>query len=317
MGDLEDALRVALAELSALAADLPSGAEIDVVPTSPPVRGEPARLVPFRSISEGDLTFFGVQTPAELLEQLAALGQGRAYDAILVLTDAGGFTTQADVPILPSLGAPLWLVHVGGESPPGYPDALLDAMRSSGGGASCSVTAALARSFDLDGELIDGYRWYVVDDPTGDGLAPNHAADRAFEPLAARMLILHAERGARADLAASDATARLSGLDALHGLAVQHGIVSPYSSMIVLVNPRPHADLDRLERAEDRFAREVEDEGPERRELALAPVTAVPEPAEWLLLALAAVAAAVMARRRLTVGAVRGVTGRGGRARDG
>ena len=68
--------------------------------------------------------------------------------------------------------------------------------------------------------------------------------------------------------------------------------------MIVLVNAQQHADLDRLEEAEDRFAREVEDEGPESRELALAPVTAVPEPAEWLLLALAAAAVAVMARRR-------------------
>ncbi len=112
------------------------------------------------------------------------------------------------------------------------------------------------------------------------------------------MLILHAERGARADLAASEASARLAGLDALHGLAVQHGIITPYSSMIVLVNAQQHSDLDRLEKGDDRFARDVEDQGPAMRELALAPVTAVPEPSEWLLLALAAAAVAAMARRR-------------------
>lgn len=303
MGDLENALLEVLDELRTLSADFPPGVEVDVVLTSSPVRGEPARLAPFESMSDEDLTFFGGMTPAELLGQFDELRQGREYDAILVLTDAGGFTPQADVPALPNLGAPLWMVHVGGDIPPGYPDAMLDAMRSSGGGATGRVTEALARSFGaggelVEGELVDGYRWHVVDPSTADGLAPNPAADPAFEPLAARMLILHAERSARADLAASDESARLAGLDALHGLAVEHGIVTPYSSMIVLVNAQQHADLDRLEEAEDRFAREVEDEGPESRELALAPVTAVPEPAEWLLLALAAAAVAVMARRR-------------------
>ncbi len=127
--------------------------EVDVVLTSSPVRGEPPRIVPFGSLSNSDLTFFGGQTPAELLGQFDMLREEEAYDVILVLTDAGAFTTQADVPSFPDLGAPLWMVHVGGAFPPGYPDALLEAMRSSGGGASGSVTEALSRSFAEDGEL--------------------------------------------------------------------------------------------------------------------------------------------------------------------
>ena len=305
MGDLDHKVSGALSTLEALATATSIVSTVDVFLTASPVRGESPKVVSLFDVSETDLTYFGGMTAAELLEQFDSLRADQNYDAIVLLTDDGGFTPEADIEHIPDLDAPLWFVHVGGSDPSGYPDALLEDMRSSGGGAASSVFEALSRALGSGsedggegGEVVDGYRWRVVDTKDVGLHAPNAVPEPDFEPLAARMLILDAQRKARADLASSDETARLAGLDALHGLAVQHGIVTPYSSMIVLVNAWQHNDLDRLEKQGDRFAREIEDQGPERRDLALAPVTAVPEPGEWLLMLLAAAAVAMMARRQ-------------------
>ncbi|MCA9978733.1 MAG: hypothetical protein KC413_23400, partial [Anaerolineales bacterium] len=62
---------------------------------------------------------------------------------------------------------------------------------------------------------------------------------------------------------------------------------TPYSSMIVLVTERQENLLKDLSEQEDRFDREFEAVGETAPENALT-VTGVPEPEEWLLLALAA-----------------------------
>ncbi len=73
-------------------------------------------------------------------------------------------------------------------------------------------------------------------------------------------------------------------LDHLHVVAIEHSIVTPYSSMIVLVNERQEKLLDELETQDDRFQREHEDVGETIPENTL--ITGVPEPEEWLLLGL-------------------------------
>ena len=124
----------------------------------------------------------------------------------------------------------------------------------------------------------------------GGGRARSHRADRGrrgpilhgrrrrpFAALAARRIILSemvAHRGQLDDVAT---------LDALHVLAMEHGIITPYSSMIVLVTERQQGLLDNLSDDPDRFDREFEAIG-DTTGLA---VTGVPEPEEWLLLGLA------------------------------
>jgi hypothetical protein len=76
-------------------------------------------------------------------------------------------------------------------------------------------------------------------------------------------------------------------LDHLHAIATEHGVVTPYSSMIVLVQERQQELLDKLEARGDRFLREYEEVGETEAQNALT-VTGVPEPEEWLLLGLAA-----------------------------
>ena len=54
---------------------------------------------------------------------------------------------------------------------------------------------------------------------------------------------------------------QLETLDSLHAIAVEQSIVTPLSSMIVLVTTEQERLLDRLEAKGDRFQREVEEVG--------------------------------------------------------
>jgi hypothetical protein len=120
--------------------------------------------------------------------------------------------------------------------------------------------------------------------------------DDPFAALAARRLIL-SETARR-----HDQLGQLGALDALHEIAVQRGIVTPYSSMIVLVNEAQKQRLAEAEKRGDRFERELEQVGetvPEGNQT----VAAVPEPEEWLLIAVAAgLLGWVVWRRRFTPG---------------
>jgi len=77
---------------------------------------------------------------------------------------------------------------------------------------------------------------------------------------------------------------QLTTLDALHAIAVEQSIVTPYSSMIVLVNQGQEAQLEQLEGQDDRFQREHEEVGETLPPNTL-DVAGVLEPEEWLLLA--------------------------------
>jgi hypothetical protein len=68
-------------------------------------------------------------------------------------------------------------------------------------------------------------------------------------------LSLDAMHGQRAALDELDT------LDHLHAIAIEQGIVTPYPSMIVLVNQQQENLLDQLEARGDRFQREYEEVG--------------------------------------------------------
>jgi putative PEP-CTERM system integral membrane protein len=188
------------------------------------------------------------------------------------------------------------MVHLGGAFPLGYDDATLEALQASGGGAVGSVDEALARLLaGRDGsrsDILDGYVWEVIASTEAD-----LSIDADFAPLAARRLILATLPDPR--LAAE----RLEVLDGLHAIAAEAGIVTPYSSMLVLVSAQQEAQLKRLEGQADRFDREFEAVGETVPNVA---VTGVPEPEEWLLMFLgAALLAAYLYRQRRLLGLAR------------
>lgn len=257
---------------------------LDVYLTAAATRGEPAAVQDVASVDARQAVYFGGQKTADLLRQFDELRNGRRYDAILVLTDDGGFDLAAERETSLRLDTPLWMVHLGGTLPAGYDDAVLDAIEKRGGGIATNAQdalQALARRGDATQHIADGYHWSV--EPA---TLPVESAD-GFAQLAARQLI-----GAR--------TRSIDGndpvlLDELQAVAARNAIVSPYSSMIVLVNAAQREALDAAQRRADRFERETET-GKEVLSRPFNPFAigsatahATPEPHEWLLLGAATV----------------------------
>ena len=266
--------------------------EIDLYLTASKYRGEEPSRRPLAGFNPDSILYYGGQNAAELLAQFDALQQGEDYAAVLVLTDGSGYELTSQGIEVPVSAAPVWLVHLGGDFPLGYDDNTLTAIQASGGGVAASLKEALTRltvRLEQDqtassNDLIDGYRWTTITSGPSKaqaGRAQAIPADEDFAALAARWLILSEIEQQRGSLAEAET------LDQLHAIAMEHGIVTPYSSMIVLVTPEQQRLLNQLEGRGDRFQREYEELGDTSPENPFE-VTGVPEPEEWLLLALAA-----------------------------
>lgn len=277
-GDVEQAL-AAVKQL------VTAGPDPDLYLTASKYRGETASKVGLASLNPSQITYFGGQNAAELLEQFESLQAGQAYDAVLVLTDGSGFEIGTAGSKVQVPDAPVWVVHLGGGLPLGYDDPTLQAIQASGGGVADTVEEALSRYAFSRGasgtrDVLDGYVWEVL--PSGQAAAPasSTADDPGFTALAARRVILAEMARNRGSLD------QLPVLDSLQRLAEDASIVTPYSSMLVLVNQLQQDQLELLSDANDRYQREVENVGNTTRVNPFA-VTGVPEPEEWLLLLLA------------------------------
>lgn len=286
----------ALRGLPALAAPL------DVYLTASPYRGEGPQVTTLDNLDEQELVYYGGQNAAQLLAQFSELhtaqSNGQPYDAVLVLTDSTGYELGASKYPAPDSSAPIWMIHLSGKIPLGYDDQTLEAIQASGGGVTGTLDEALARlAIDLDSQaasksdhevvvdLLDGYQWLVL--PTDQANQPGlqgdlHSSRDPFAALAARSLVLAEIQRNRGSIT------HLETLDALHALAMQYQIVSPYSSMIVLVNAEQQQMLDQLTGRGDRYQREIENLGNTTLPGTPLPLGGVPEPHEWLLLSLAA-----------------------------
>jgi putative PEP-CTERM system integral membrane protein len=275
---------------------------VDIYLTASRYRGEDPARVSFSELDPDSVVYFGGQNAAELLAQFDLLHADQDYDAILVLTDGSGYelgTSDIDVP---ATDAPVWMVHLDGDFPLGYDDATLEAIQASGGGVTGGIDEAMTRiataiGADQDAsstDVIDGYTWLIIPSETveTDDAVVVHSPSDDFAALAARRLILDTMKRQRETLK------EMSTLDRIHAIAVDQGIVTPYSSMIVLINQAQQNRLDRLEALNDRFQREHEVVGETISQNPFS-VTGVPEPEEWLLLVLAAAMLIWYARTRV------------------
>jgi putative PEP-CTERM system integral membrane protein len=249
------------------------------------------------------IVYFGGQNAAQLISQFETLQQENpsthSYNAVIVLTDGTGYELGATNEQATAPPFPVWVVHVGGDLPLGYDDQTLEAIQASGGGVSGSIEEALQRiavSLDLpqDGslemapakDLLGGYLWIVQPTEQAETALPAgaqvqiHTPDDPFAALAARRLILAEMQRNRGSID------NIETLDALHTLAMEYGIVTPYSSMIVLVDWQQQNMLNNLSNLKDRYQREVEAIGETTPSTPL-PLRGVPEPQEWLLIGLA------------------------------
>jgi len=270
---------------------------VDVYLTASPYRGEAPVRISLDNLDPAKILYFGGQNPGELIAQFETLRGERPYDAVLVLTDGSGYELGASEFDIRVPDAPVWMIHLGEDISIGYDDQTLQAIQASGGGVATDVDSALqrlavslsasAQSADqlfAASDLVDGYLWTSL--PTEQANAAltadpvqTHDEQDGFAALAARSLVL-------AEMQRNQGTIdQLETLDYLHSLATQYGIVTPYSSMIVLVDVFQQDLLNRLSTMEDRYDREVEALG-ETAPASPLPLAGVPEPHEWLLMGL-------------------------------
>ncbi|MEM7153498.1 MAG: TIGR02921 family PEP-CTERM protein [Myxococcota bacterium] len=283
--------------LDRIAAASPS-ADLYLAPS--PYGAEQPRRV---SISDAEPHYYGGHMLAGVLDQFESLRGDTEYDAVLVLSDEGSFAFLQDGQPAPfrlrgrfdddvpnpreryvhelaqvtervshmQPGAPVWLLHLGG-LPHAYRDEVGDLLQRTRGGVATELDDVFAR---LGDGPVDGYEWSFQ--PIDHETPAADVRHDPFAPVAARALVGHLAR--RMDLET------LEGLDWIHAVAVETSIVTPWSSMIVLVNDAQREALRRASEAEDRFEREAES-GVESTTTPMGALelAATPEPEEWLLL---------------------------------
>jgi len=241
-------------------------------------------------------------TPASRYKELglyykqvkAFLAMDKSYDAIFVLSDDGSYelTSKTDTESLTLNNSPLWLVHLGSSVPYAYDDKLLDLIYQSKGGITPSLHEALLR-YQLFKEthwsacsteatilsITNDRIWQKDHDPKHNCDVGNSLNNTALTKIATSHQIKHLIN--TMDLKAN----KLEKLDSIHTLAKSQGIVSHYSSMLVLVNNRQKDALKKAEEGDDRFDREIET-GKQSTTNPTDPfaVPSVPEPEEWALM---------------------------------
>jgi putative PEP-CTERM system integral membrane protein len=239
---------------------------------------QPQRLDNLKQFDANQAVFYGTLQPRQMLQQFQQLRGDTPYDAVILITDAGSYELSQDSKEGLAMPAPLWMLHLGGFQP-AYDDATLEAIQSSGGNVSTQIQDVMRRIATQPGlgegtsllNITDGYAWFLSRSPN-----PTAAKDdEGFAPLAARQWVAQVSEAVK--------PTDLTQLDAIHAVAKKYEIVTPYSSMIVLVNDQQREDLKRAEQQRDRFDREVEDQQLPQP-TGVDQISAVPEPAEGLLL---------------------------------
>ncbi|MBD2580480.1 TIGR02921 family PEP-CTERM protein [Oscillatoria sp. FACHB-1406] len=273
--------------------------------------GQPQRLDHLQSFEPRKLTFYGTLPLKEMLRQFASLQGSTTYDGIFLITDEGSYELSKDKGEVPVPTAPLWVVHLDNLAP-AYDDGMLKAIQDSNGGAATDLAAVLERlaiAEKLQKSAIaklpifvaDGYVWQVEKLASGGDSTQDKQnvkvkpvsfeisqtpAGEDFAPLAARVLV-------RALSRETDGK-QVKALDAIHAIAKTQGIVTPYSSMIVLVNDEQRKLLAEAEASSDRFERKVED-GKEQLNKPNNPLNAASVPEPGAIVGLSAIALLLVA----------------------
>ncbi|MGI0119034.1 TIGR02921 family PEP-CTERM protein [Zooshikella sp. RANM57] len=239
--------------------------------------------------NKASLNFFGNIQPLQQLAQWQKEVNLNQYNALLMLTDEGSYELEASVNTEQFIDIPLWLVHLNGKLPYAYHDDMLALLRQKQGGVSATLKEAIykllltqntsSERYPTDNKRLilvtDHYKWYILPQKGSFQVSEKDP----FTRIASRQWLNY--------LSQIDDISKPEILDKLHSIAVEHHIVTDYSSMLALVNERQKRLLKEAEGKEDRFDREVET-GQEdiTSPMDMFSVQTVPEPEEWLLIGL-------------------------------
>jgi putative PEP-CTERM system integral membrane protein len=236
------------------------------------------------------IIFYGALQNKDLLQQFQLLRNSKDYDAIFLVTDEGSYELTENKQDIPEIKSSLWMIHLGGKLPKAYDDSTLQAIWNRNGGVAnniATVMKRLATEVTSNVSVVDGYIWTVEKSNS------ETVTDKSIEPIAARQLVFSLSKKAQNQLSLED-------LDTVHQVAKGNNIVTPYSSMIVLVNDEQKELLKQAESKTDRFDRKVET-SIEQLEQPLNPfeVSGVPEPDLWLLLVIVILALWLIQKQKI------------------
>lgn len=252
--------------------------------------------------------FFGHNTTANQLRQWQQfVNDSKHYKAILLLTDQGNYESREKpgnvMTKTINKETALWILHLGNEPAYAYADKLLESIYHSGGGVGYVLNDVIERiswkqqrTLNQLSNISQNYIWSyeVLDKP--DVFSEQQSALSAIiahQWISAdfnRRFKQRANQGSNqgSNQPASNKTqsnSQTEHLDGLHHLAKKNSVVSPFSSMIVLVNKRQEEELEKLSKEKDRFKRDI-DQGKKSivKGNDLFSVSSVPEPEEWALI---------------------------------
>lgn len=256
------------------------------------------KLVAHGSPKAGELSAFGRSSINQLID--AYQENNKHYSALLILTDEGNYDEKwhlrANLP-------PTFIIHCSQKYPRDYGDDLSVFLMINGNGIAFSIGDALKRlaAFEqLAGTSAPYFRitensiWRFTEQK--DAVASRSSNVKSMVPLqalAAKEFIPHLTN-ARED---ADNKVKVEALNQAHELAIQNGIVTLFSSMIVLVNDRQQKALDEAEAKSNKFERKTET-GIEALQGMVGSISATPEPHEWILFGLVLVALMMFLRKR-------------------
>lgn len=226
------------------------------------------------------------------LQALASL-KGK-YDLVLMITDESSFDTEMERLSLNNPSQPIYIIHLS-ENLPEYHDQLTKYILKSGGGVFQEPLDALQsywqkRKIRLSSAIMnlnymyaDNHGLWLKDGnfpPEIAFLPPIEVIDSSeFKKLATHALLKN--------LIIKENIQNINVLNRIHTLAKQYSIVTPYSSLIALVNEAQKQDLKEAEKDSNRFKTNL-DYGEEQLSdpsgQGLLQIGAVPEPEEWLLI---------------------------------
>lgn len=194
---------------------------------------------------------YGSTQTVEMLLQFDSLRKGKEYDVLFMLTDEGCYELSHNDTATFKTSSPLFMVHLGGKLPQAYNDHLLHVLQHNGGNSTTSLENALDQfSFFCEKKLNPSLLAYNNQYIWKKDSTLQNSSDTAFDDIAARVLINDEMQKSEED--------NVAYYDKIHAIAKRNGIVSPLSSIIVLVTEAQLKALEEAEKENDRFDREVE-----------------------------------------------------------
>lgn len=217
----------------------------------------------------------------QAMEQLSKYADNRSPHSTVFITDNGSYELTTDN--LPSLklNAPIYIYHLG-KIAKVYPDNLFETLKMNDGDV-CTDLADLQQKIAskqvINGERISedgGLKISYFESSKSMTMSP--PSSMAAKIIGAKIIDNKIKEVYKGN--------RLQALDDMHRIALKHQIVSPYSSMIVLVTKVQKELLKNAENEKDRFDRENETGTEPIGNNDVLQVTGTPEPHEWVLIIL-------------------------------